>query len=1591
MAADEEVIGTAVVEVAADYEEFDRAMRQVRRSTEDAGTWFERTFTNNIRFGMRVAATAITGGVAVFIARLNGWRGSLARTLVSVRELVAVTALLGGKVMKEAADRMRDVNGELTTMGKVAYATGVAVEGLAKIWLTITGILTGLRVAGGLATAVFIHQAKRLADEVAPAWNQVLTVLEDAGGDGGGFFNLKQQVNEVAIATGTDLKEAMAVLYEIFGAMPQLLERPERALGLLRESLEVGTTGFGTAMEAASLATGIINAFGLEVEESTDIMDKFWAAQGAGKFEFGEVAREAGAAAASISAVGGSYEDMLAILAVTTPLNIPVPEAVTQIQSALNAIIGATPQARDAARELGIEFGVQEIRAKGLAESLRDIIDATEGRPELLRRLFPDRRGLDLMIQLSARSEELTERIREVDEAAGTHARTVARMGDSYEAQRQILSQQIPGFLRQLGFEFESLGVKALRAINGVLFALRGLDEEGRRMATAPNAWSMMADQALAEQQRVLAGMEMLREAQANRQREAAQRLLSAGMGEGEGLFGSRAWSELLKPPPKGSLADRLFTPEAQFPEMPREPIDLEYVEQKINDRAAALEALNIAQLAATGDLEAYEAAARRAQEEVNELVIAEAKRIRIAGAQETTINQVLAMYQVLGRASDQVDRAMEAARRRLADQAAAWDALAPLRDLLGGPPAPTVPDTLQGSLERILELDRQIAAIEEDIRVSRQEAPAQVRELIAALEREREIVSERVVRIRAEWEGLDEFEAEVTNVVTIIGRMFQGADGRWRSIGGAIDGIADATRRAREAQDELIRARISGDGVRLREAIEEEAEAQEQAVEATQRALRDYEAALASGAISQDQFNDLLNRMVELLRSVGIELEVSTGSHRDWEDIAASIEAVARGVLSAADAMGVLKGQQRQVLEGFVNIAAAAGRIATGDWVGGVVQGLGGLAGVLKGVFGSSPEDVARLERHRSAMKDLEVALLDLRDAYLGSVSETQLRADREFAVEFPDELQAWFEGVGRLLTNTGQAQGYLAQALGYESAAALERELRDLTDRYGVDLMALWEAGDWQGLRRAVASLPEEIDYQLAQLGRFSEDVAGRIEAVNFQFRVLDNNDPVDRLRAYNEAFAEAGINAGDFQAQLEELARLDLSTEEGRAERDRIVREMAERLSAGGAAIGDFTVAQLREIIEEWARAAPREDAEEPDRRVAETLARVRFELDALGESDAAVRVRALVAALREAGVDLGEFADEFAALDELDLDTEAGREAMAEIIRAMTERMRDEDVDLGTLTQDEMRQLILDYSRAGGEVVGDVVAETFARLRFELDTLGVDGAAERVRALVRALEAAGVAFGEFGDELAEMQELDLSTVSGRERLDELVAGIVERLAARDVDLGGMTLEQWRSLVGDWARASGEAAGETVSRGVDRSVTETTMRREVSLLTSIAHWAQEAVELLGRLAEQGDAEAARAARGSAEGRSLAVADARSVPGIGVAAAPLARLATQGVALLPQALPPGVGPGALRPPAELARAGAPTHVEVRFDVHAGDVHLPVQSVEAVSPEEAARLSAMVTTRQAEALDRLLAERARELERALGNNGGRR
>ena len=468
-------------------------------------------------------------------------------------------------------------------------------------------------------------------------------------------------------------------------------------------------------------------------------------------------------------------------------------------------------------------------------------------------------------------------------------------------------------------------------------------------------------------------------------------------------------------------------------------------------------------------------------------------------------------------------------------------------------------------AVQELLRLNREIAQVEEQIQQIRAAGLAVPEGAQAYLEHLRTLQAEAREAARGLIELYQRELPEVT--VRLVNSMEQ--------VTHRIPDVERLARAVAAAEQELTRARLAHDPARV-------ARAERQLADARQ-ALRDHVAQLvteleASG-IPARELNEHIERLVQLLEEAGIQVDELQRKSGDLAGLARDFESVARGVMSIADAMGVLDDRTRRVLQGAIELAAGVGQIAAGNVLTGGIQVAGGIAQLLSGVFGRSEAERRERLRQIDEMVRLRQALSELRTAVLRDVTARE----REELVAGLENFAAQWEWLVRLpgvptrdgrLSGTWRIRDMDPDVL--EMVRNMERMLPGIQvisgDRFN------WDAF-WEGLDQL-----REMD-----IGLWGDTLLEKLDALDWLTRMLGDaaGDAATQLRRFLDVLRSAGAGnfADEFQrildAQGAEAAKAWLdSLAEG------MVTDAGALLSAGGIFFG-LTAAQAQRILEQAGR--------------------------------------------------------------------------------------------------------------------------------------------------------------------------------------------------------------------------------------------------------------------------------------------------------------------------------------------------------------------------------------------------------------------
>jgi len=251
--------------------------------------------------------------------------------------------------------------------------------------------------------------------------------------------NLGQRFVELS-TDATKTREGATALaagfYEIQAAGFDLANGGFTVLEVSSKAASAGLTSTDTAGKAI---TATLNSLGLEADQAGRVADVLFTTYDKGVISFEQLASQIGDVLPAAAATGVGIEELGAGIATLTTDGQQAGKAVTNLNSLLSSVIKPTQEAKQAAKEYGIDLSVAALQSKGLAGFLADLSAKTGGNVEAMARLIGTQEGLSAALSLTKNNgEAFRDNLVAMQNAAGATDRTFQQMGRSVQAQGEI-------------------------------------------------------------------------------------------------------------------------------------------------------------------------------------------------------------------------------------------------------------------------------------------------------------------------------------------------------------------------------------------------------------------------------------------------------------------------------------------------------------------------------------------------------------------------------------------------------------------------------------------------------------------------------------------------------------------------------------------------------------------------------------------------------------------------------------------------------------------------------------------------------------------------------------------------------------------------------------------------------------------------------------------------------------------------------------------------------------------------------------------------------------------------------------------------
>jgi TP901 family phage tail tape measure protein len=374
---------------------------------------------------------------------------------------------------KSLGNNFRNVGNYGSALGNVKEklaTVGVALGGAVLAFQAVSRIVSGLTKDFG---------------EFEKGFTNVLSLMTK--GDIAKFGDdLKSGAIEVMKEFGLEIGDMNKALFDAVSAGVPAGESIE----FLRVASELAIGGVTDLTTATDGITTVINAFGLETSEATEVASAFFSAQKFGKTTVEELSQTIGTVAPIAKQAGLGYKELLSAMAVLTKQGLNTNIATTALKGAIGALAKPSESAKKEFDRLGISYGISALRGEGFMKVLEQISVAAKSDADAITKLIPNVKALtgigalgeaqlrdydDILQQVNTDYGENSSLANAVAMQQETLEQSQNRLNAEFTAQKTLLGEELKpvfqGFINLMSFFVGKLGLITSAFKTGIVAA----------------------------------------------------------------------------------------------------------------------------------------------------------------------------------------------------------------------------------------------------------------------------------------------------------------------------------------------------------------------------------------------------------------------------------------------------------------------------------------------------------------------------------------------------------------------------------------------------------------------------------------------------------------------------------------------------------------------------------------------------------------------------------------------------------------------------------------------------------------------------------------------------------------------------------------------------------------------------------------------------------------------------------------------------------------------------------------------------------------------------------------------------------------
>ena len=425
--------------------------QQMAQASAQAGQALAQNFARGANQGAQAAIASL---------------GRVANAMVS--GLGAAASVAGGAIRMGLGGAFTAVSGTVKTLTS-------AVGGLSRS-------LANIATSAGLLATIFGAKAIQSASQVQDALAKVNTIARttpdvlDEIGDGLTRMSATSSKSFADLSTG---------FYDLLSAglgMKDGVVQVADGMTLMKDATDLAVGGIGSVDQSVDLLTSVLNAFRLDLSESTHVVDVFAKAVELGKVTTGEISEVISTVSPLASSMGLSIEEVGAALAVMTQQGFTAGESMTAMRSALVGVQRNSKFLQRAQKGLAADLAaagvatIQELVAvKGLQPAMALLAKESERTGVPLIKMLGRIEGVQYVLGTTGKQAGAFALAMEaMSNSSGSAAEQAALRLASFSEQMKILQNAVFELGAEIG---ESLLPPMTQLIGGVSGAVRGITD----------------------------------------------------------------------------------------------------------------------------------------------------------------------------------------------------------------------------------------------------------------------------------------------------------------------------------------------------------------------------------------------------------------------------------------------------------------------------------------------------------------------------------------------------------------------------------------------------------------------------------------------------------------------------------------------------------------------------------------------------------------------------------------------------------------------------------------------------------------------------------------------------------------------------------------------------------------------------------------------------------------------------------------------------------------------------------------------------------------------------------------------------------